>query len=65
MELPQRKSIRLSGDDYSQAGFYFDSQKSPMDIGQKATNLPAGRQGNKLLRRNVGVPRSRRGGTVR
>lgn len=23
MELPQRKSIRLSGYDYSQAGFYF------------------------------------------
>jgi len=36
---------------------YFDSQKSPMYIGQNATNLPAGRQGNKLLRRNVGVPR--------
>jgi len=36
-----------------------------MYIGQNATNLPAGRQGNKLPRCNIGMPRSRRGGTAR
>jgi hypothetical protein len=36
---------------------------SRSDGRREATNLPAGRQGNKLLRRNVGITRSRRGGT--